>query len=472
MRFKPRSYQALGIEHLLECPKAGLWAQPGMGKTSIVGSTVGSLYTLGALHRVLVLVPKRVLDTEGWSREFAKWDHLSSLEVANITGTPDERRALIAHGHTVQVINYELIPWLLKEYYRTWPWDTLVVDESTKLKDYAGVWFRGKPKRKQELPDGSIVQLPAEPGIKDAAKKCTRVWALSGTPAPNGVADLWPQIYLLDQGRRLGVNITQFRSRWMHLGRDGFSWKSLPGADVDVGNRVRDICLTLQARDYLDLPEVVQNVVDVRMPAKNLEEYRRLQKAFFLEIAKDGRIIEAANAAVLSGKLLQFANGFLYTEGNTEWEDIHDAKLAALQDLVEEAARPVIVCYKYRADVTRICNRFPQAVVFDGQSRTIEAFQRGDIPILLLQPASAGHGIDGLQDGTDTIIWYGLTWSLEEHDQALERIGPTRQLQSGHPRPVFCHYIATQGTVDKLVLQRLINKKTVQEILLEAMRTL
>ena len=464
MQFKPRPYQKQGMRWLYDRPKSALWAQPGMGKTAITLTVFAKLLLDGQAKRGLIVAPKRVLDTDVWGNETRKWDHLAVLNVTPIVGSPKDRAAIIASGAALCAINYELLPWLVETYYATWPWDTLIFDESTKLKRYNGVWFRGRPRKKDD--DGAVVR-EATPGLMHVTPKTRRVWNLTGTPAPNNVGDLWSQTYLLDGGARLGINITRFRQRYMRATRVEHVWEPRPGAEAEVAEALKDLCLTLKAADHLDLPPLVQNVIPVAMPSAAHRTYRTLEREFFVQV--QGKTVEAVNAAVLSGKLLQYANGFLYTEGNEAWEDIHDAKLDALEDFMEEADGPVVVCYKYKADLARLGKRFPDAVVFAGRTE-VERFSRGQIRMLLLHPGSAGHGIDGLQNHCNTLVWYGLTWSLEEHDQVIERIGPTRQVSAGKTNPVFIHYLATQRTVDDLVLERLIEKKSVQEILLNAMR--
>jgi hypothetical protein len=447
VKFSPRHYQDLGIDWILDHPKAAVFGSPGVGKTVISLTAIHLLAILGDAKRTLIVAPKRVKDTAVWSREVSKWDHLSWLNVVAISGTQQERLSALDKDADVYVIHYDVLPWLID--LNVWFWDTLILDESHKLKNYKGAWFKK---------------------LKTVVNQCRRVVCLTGTPAPNSVADLWSQVFLLDGGKRLGKNITSFRKRWMRQGYDGFSWKPLPHAEREVADAIADICLTIKASDYLDLPDMMTNVIPVHLDAKTMKQHRELERDFLLHF-EDG-VVEASNAAVLSGKLLQHAAGFLYREDGTTWEDVHTAKLAALDDFREEYGKPFILAYKYKADLQRITEHHQDAVRFDGKPATIAAFQRGEIPILLMQPAGDSEGTDGLQDGTDTMLFYGLDWSLKDHDQIIERIGPTRQLQSGHPRPVWVHYLASQGTVDELVLQRLIEKKSVQEIILNRMKRL
>ena len=461
VEFKPRDYQRLAIDWLATHPKAALWASPGAGKTVSTLSAFNLATAWDGACRALVLAPPRVVDTGVWSNEVQKWTHLQNLKATPIVGTPDQRLDLIAQRHPIQVLSLNLIPWLLDLYINDWEWDTLIIDEASKIKDHAAVWFNGKPRR-QGMEGRTI---PAKPGLRHAAGRCERVWELTGTPG--GLLALWPQVFLLDGGERLGKNITAYRQRWFRQDYDGYSWAPLPHAEKEILPRLEDLCLTIKAEDYLDLPPVVTHVVPVHLPAGAMKTYRTLEKEFFLRIEDD--IVEAANAAVLSGKLLQASSGFLYHEDGSTTE-IHDAKLSALTDIVEETNGPVIVAYHFKADLERIQARLPHAVAFDGSQSTVERFGRGEIPILLLHPQSAGHGIDGLQHGGHHLIWFGLTWSLEAHDQTIERIGPARQYSAGRDAPVFVHYLAAQGTVDEMVLERLLEKKEVQDIILNHMK--
>lgn len=523
--YTPRDYQKLGTDFILAHPHCALFAQPGLGKTVIAETVIDMLRLLSEVDRVLVVVPKRVLDTEGWQRELRKWHHLQNLAIEPITGNARERREKLASPAPIHLINYELLPWLLDELVRCWPYDMVILDESTKVKGHDSTWFMGNPRSKEDvaigttlsMPDGralmldidsTVKKLPGNtrklsnqvpsridtfsshpyteyrriappapkrieflptPGLKHVRSQTKRWLNLTGTPMPNGAKDLWSQTHLLDQGARLGENITAFRSQYMQPHPYvKHQWVEQVGALDRVIGKIGDICLSIKAADYLDLPELVANVIEVRIDDDLMPDYKHLEDEFYL--ALQGHVVEAANSAVLGNKLRQFTQGFLFTGKNT-WQEIHRAKLDALRDLSDQVNAPMLIAYWYEPDRERLLKAFKgSAVAFDGSRKQIDAFAAGSIQHLVIHPGSAGHGIDGLQDGSDTLAFYGMDWSLELHDQVIERIGPTRQMQSGHPRPVFCHYIAAQKTIDERVLERLIAKKSVQEILLDAMR--
>ena len=507
-KFQPRSYQELGINFVLANPRCALWAQPGLGKTSVSLTVIDMLRLLSEIDRTLVVVPKRVLDTEGWQRELTKWTHLQDLAIETLTGNPQQRREKLRSPAPVHLINYELLPWLLDELARAWPYDMVILDESTRVQGHDSTWFRGNPSSKEHValgskltqPDGRVLILDATTklgtlhgntrirkpkdedaptrllefaptaGLKHVAGQTKRWLNLTGTPMSNGVGGLWSQTHLLDGGERLGENISRFREQFMaphpyvkH------QWVEQPDALERIMPRVRDICLSIKAADYFDLPELVPNVIEVPLPVELRADYKHLEDQFFL--ALEGHIVEAVNSAVLGNKLLQFTGGAMYTEkGSKQWEEVHRLKLDALRELADEVGGPMLIAYHFDTSPQRILKALPGAVLFDGTLGMIDAFAAGKIRHLLIHPQSAGHGVEGLQDGTDTIAFFESNWSLEAHDQVIERIGPTRQLQSGHPRPVFAHYIAMQDTIDERVLERLIEKKSTQEILMNAMR--
>ncbi len=282
---------------------------------------------------------------------------------------------------------------------------------------------------------------------------------------------LWSQVYLLDQGQRLGETITAFRERWFHKGFDGFSWQPNPGAAESIADAIKDLCLTLKAADYLTADVPHENIIRVTGPW--LARYRQLERDTFLPLLEGE--IDAVNAAVLSGKLLQVASGACYTDTEERtWEPVHQSKVDALKELVDEIGRPVIVQYHWAHSVPRVKRVLPQAVEFrERDPRTIVSdFVAGKIPVLLAHAASVGEGIDGLQDGTDTLIFFDPYWSLRQRDQLAARIGPVRQLQSGHPRPVRHHILVAEGTVDEAVLERWTTKASVQDIIKNRMRKL
>jgi hypothetical protein len=403
--------------------------------------------------------------TISWPDELSKWDDFSDLDHSAIAGTAEQRRLALRKDRALHIINYDNIPWLLDELGDTWPFRHVVCDESSRLKSHAALRFRGRAARAAEVDEeGNIIRdaMPARRGLRHVAAKAQRWVNLSGTPAPNGLLDLWSQTYLLDGGRRLGRTITEYRNRWFRQGRDGYSYEPIPNALEEITARLSDICLTLDVADYVDLPELVTNVVYAELPTTAARTYRQLERQFFVEIT--GVPIGADNAAVLTNKLLQAANGALYAApGSREWVQLHDAKLEALHSVIEEAAGAnVIIAYNYASDRDRLRRAYPDAAVLDGNPGTVAAWNAGKINKLLLHPDSAGHGMN-LQYGGNIMVFFGLTWRLESYLQAIERIGPTRQMQSGLDRRTFVHHIVARRTIDEAVMDRLLHKATVQE---------
>lgn len=454
--FSPRSYQGAIIDHALDIERAGIWAGMGMGKT------VSTLTALDVLEIVepgpaLVVAPLRVASST-WPDEARKWNHLRNIEVSAVVGTPDERRAALRRPASVYTTNYEQLPWLVEHYGDKWPFKKIVADESTKLK---GFRLRQGAQRAQAL--GKV-----------AHKHAARFIELTGTPSPNGLQDLWGQAWFLDAGVRLGRSYQAFIDRWFRAERVGndphaVRLEPLPFAREQIEDKLRDICISLDARDYFDIGEPIVNVIRVELPAKARALYRDMEREMFMSI--DGSEIEAFNAASKTIKCLQLANGAVYTDDTcTTFADVHDAKLQALESIVEEAAgMPVLVAYHFKSDLARLRRAFPRGRVLDADPQTIRDWNAGKIPVLFAHPASAGHGLN-LQDGGNILAFFGHWWNLEEYQQIVERIGPTRQAQAGHDRPVFIHHIVAAGTVDELVMARRDSKRAVQDLLLEAMK--
>lgn len=454
--FSPRSYQGAIIDHALDIERAGIWAGMGMGKT------VSTLTALDVLEIVepgpaLVVAPLRVASST-WPDEARKWNHLRNIEVSAVVGTPDERRAALRRPASVYTTNYEQLPWLVEHFGDKWPFKKIVADESTKLK---GFRLRQGAQRAQAL--GKV-----------AHKHAARFIELTGTPSPNGLQDLWGQAWFLDAGVRLGRSYQAFIDRWFRAERVGndphaVRLEPLPFAREQIEDKLRDICISLDARDYFDIGEPIVNVIRVELPAKARALYRDMEREMFMSI--DGSEIEAFNAASKTIKCLQLANGAVYTDDTcTTFADVHDAKLQALESIVEEAAgMPVLVAYHFKSDLARLRRAFPRGRVLDADPQTIRDWNAGKIPVLFAHPASAGHGLN-LQDGGNILAFFGHWWNLEEYQQIVERIGPTRQAQAGHDRPVFIHHIVAAGTVDELVMARRDSKRAVQDLLLEAMK--
>lgn len=449
--FTPRPYQTMIRDHILDVPRCAIWAGMGMGKTTSTLNAVDAL-TLVDSNPILVLAPKRVaLST--WPEEARKWEHLAGMSVMPVVGSETERRAALRFDAQVYTMNYENLEWLVAYWGERWPYRTVVSDESTKLK---GFRLRQGGKRAQAL-------------SRVSHTKIKRFVQLTGTPSPNGLVDLWGQAWFLDAGQRLGRTFTAFTQRWFTTSPDGYGIKPLPSAQEQIQDRLRDLCLTVDAKDWFDLKEPIVNNIYVDLPMKARKHYAEMEKEMFTQI--ESHEVEAFGAAARTIKCLQIANGAAYVgESNTEWKELHDAKLEALESIVEEAASaPVLVAYHFKSDLARLQRAFPKGRALDADPSTIKAWNAGKIPVLFAHPASAGHGLN-LQDGGNIMVYFGHWWNLEERMQILERIGPTRQMQAGYDRPVFVHNIIARDTVDELVIQRVESKREVQDILLDAMK--
>ena len=392
-----------------------------------------------------MVAPLRVAE-DTWTKESAKWDHLQGLRVVRVLGSQAQRICALETDADIYCINRENIPWLVKYYGTDWPFDGVVLDELSSFKSPSSKRFKAMRK--------------VRPLIKHMV-------GLTGTPSPNGLIDLWAQIYLLDQGKRLGRTLTEYRNRYFNPGRRNgyvvYDWVPKDGAEDEIYRRISDICISMKACDYLKLPERVDVVRTVKLDDEAQTAYTEMEKEAVLELGPN-EIVDAGTAAVVSGKLLQIANGAVYDE-NGKTHIIHESKLDTLEDVIEAVnGRPVLVFYAYQHDLERIMQRFPQARKLEG-SAEIDAWNRGEIPILLAHPAGAGHGLN-LQAGGNHIVWFGLTWSLELYQQANARI--YRQGVKGE-RVTITHLV-TEGTIDEDVMRVLDGKATRQDALLEAVK--
>ena len=450
--FTPRPYQELIIDHIIENPRCAIWAEMGVGKTV---ATLTALDTLQMVEDgpVLIVAPLRVA-TVTWPDEILKWEHLKGLNISVITGTEKERVSAVRAPSQLYVTNYEQLVWLVAYWGDKWPYTTVVADEATKLKSFR---LRQGGKRAQAL--GSI-----------AHTRIKRMIQLTGTPASNGLKDLWGQLWFVDAGMRLGRSFSAFSQRWFVPDRSGFGIAPMKSAQSEIQEKLKDVCLTIAAKDWFDLRQPIVTNIEVVLPLKARKHYNEMEKEMFTSL-DTGHAIEAFNAAAKTQKCLQIANGAMYVgDGAIEWTELHKAKIDALDSVIEEAAgMPVLVAYHFKSDLARLLKAFPQGKQLDKNPQTIKDWNAGKIPVLFAHPASAGHGLN-LQDGGNIIVFFGLNWNLEEHLQIIERIGPTRQLQAGYDRPVFIYRIVAKDTVDDLVLERLETKKEVQEILMTAMK--
>lgn len=451
-----RAYQPLGIRHLVEHPRCGLFAGMGTGKTVMALSALESLSLVEDCYPALVLSTVRNVEMT-WPEEPAKWSHLRDVKVTPVRGERAARcalldRALRSNNREVFAVNYEQAEWMAEHLGDEWPFRTVIADESTKLKSFR---LRQGSKRAQAL-------------AKYAGK--TNRWInLTGKPAPNGLVDLWGQTWFVDRGARLGKSFRAFTDRWFQLGRDGYSLTPLPFAQAQIQDALRDVCLTIEGRDYFDLREPVFNRISVDLPRGAKRIYKAMEDQFIADIG--GTRVEASNAAVRSGKCLQIASGAVFDGGEEKtWQHIHDAKVDALRDVIEEAnGAPVLVAYHWQHDLARLLAAFPQGANLSERA-ALSAFKRGEVPIGFAHPQSLGHGVDGLQNACNIVAFFSHWWSLDEREQFIERIGPMRQMQAGHDRAVYVHDIVARGTLDEAVLGRHGRKGSVQDALLDYLK--
>lgn len=450
-----RAWQPPMIEHMAQHPRCAVFASMGSGKTLGTYTAIANNDLLG-LGPTLVLAPRRVaLGT--WVEEARKWPHLKHLRVSPAIGSADERRAALRRDADVYTINYDNLPWLLKHLGKAWPYDTVVADELTRLKSY----------RTQQ--GGARARALAQV----AHSRVERFIGLTGTPAPNGYQDLWGQMWFIDRGAALGRSYDAYMQRWFRLkhGSDSMhrQYELMPHAEVEINDRIKHLCVTISPTDYgLKIDEPIVRTVEVDLPGGVRSKYHDMERDFFMEIGASE--VEAANAGVKSIKLLQMASGAVYTDELKNWALLHDEKIDALKSIVEEAnGMPVLVAYHWKHDLERLKKAFPLGRELDAKQSTIDAWNRGEIPVMFAHPESAGHGLN-LQDGGNIIVYFSFWWGLEAHEQILERIGPLRQFQAGHNRPVYVYFIVARNTVDEDVVFRHKSKQSVQQVLLDAMK--
>ncbi|MFD2298368.1 DEAD/DEAH box helicase [Paracidovorax citrulli] len=450
--FTPRPYQQLITNHILTHERCAIWAGMGMGKTSGTLNAIDALL-LAEDDPVLVVAPLRVARTT-WPDEVRKWEHLRGINVVPIVGGQAERLLALRTPAQVYTINYENLPWLVEHWGDRWPYRTVVLDEATKVKGF---------RLKQGTQRAKALAQVAHTHVR-------RLVQLTGTPSPNGLQDLWGQAWFIDRGQRLGRTYTAFSQRWFQASHDGYGSTPLAHAQKEIQDLMRDVCLTVDAKDWFDLREPIVNTIHVDLPMQARKHYREMEKAMFTEI--ESHQVEAFNAAARTIKCLQIANGAAYVgEGSEDWKELHDAKLQALDSIIEEAGgAPVLVAYHFKSDLARLQRAYPDGIHLSSHAG-LRAAQAGKGRVWFGHPASMGHGVDGLQQHCNILAFFGHWWTLEDRLQMIERIGPTRQMQAGHDRPVFIHNIVARDTVDELVMARIETKREVQDLLLEAMKT-
>lgn len=449
MRYKPHDYQAYAIDYIETHPVATVFLDMGLGKTSITLTAIRNLlFDSFEVYRVLVIAPLRVA-RDTWTAEVDKWDHLQDLICSVAVGTEAQRRAALMRPADVYIINRENVQWLIEESGIDLNIDMVVIDELSSFKNHNTKRFR------------SLLKL---------RPKISRIVGLTGTPSPNGLMDLWAQFRIMDMGQRLGRFITKYRTDYfMPDKRNGqiiYSYKPLPYAEEAIYGKISDITISMKSTDHLQMPELVSNEYTVKLSDDELAHYEELKRDLVLTLG-DGEIT-AANAASLSNKLSQMANGAVYDDTGSVVQ-IHDRKLDALEDLIEAAnGKPVLVAYWFKHDLNRISERLrklhiPFATLDDSVS--IRKWNAGELPVALIHPASAGHGLN-LQSGGSTLVWFGITWSLELYQQTVARLW--RQGQTANT--VVVQHIITKGTVDNRIMKALSQKEYTQTALIEAVK--
>jgi len=436
------AYQANAVDYAIDNKSCMLALDMGLGKSVSTLTAIADLIGAGLVGKVLVIAPLRVCNSV-WAQEARKWRHTEHLRVSVATGPVKSRTAALFKSADVYVINKENVPWLVEHCGKKWPFDMVVIDESSTFKNAQSKRFKA---------------------LKKMLPTIERMVLLTGTPSPNGLHDLWAQMYLVDFGERLGRTLTGFRQRFFDTDYFGHKYELRKGMADKIHGIISDKVLHMSADDYLDLPERIDIVAQVDLGAKPFAAYKDFEKTSFAEL-EDGQEVEAINAAVLAGKLMQYANGAMYTDANGSWVETHKAKLDALADIVDDnTGETMLIAYNFKSDLARLRKKFPQAVVLDKEQNTIDRWNRGEIPMLLAHPASAGHGLN-LQSGGALCVWFGMTWNLEYYLQFNARLH-----RQGQDRPVRIIHLIGKGTIDERVLNVLKSKDVSQSELLKALK--
>lgn len=447
-QFNPYPYQRYCIDRIISDPYLGLLLDMGLGKTVITLTALHELkYLRWSIRKVLIIAPKKVAE-KTWSDEAAKWDHLSRLRVSVALGNLQQRIAALETPADVYVINRENTQWIVEYYGHDWPFDVVVLDESSSFKNHQAKRFRA---------------------MKAIRPRVRRLIELTGTPSPHGLTDLWAQLYLLDGGKRLGRTISVYRDLYFEPDKRNrttiFSYAPREGAEAEIHKQISDICISMKSEDYLQLPDLIYEDIPVVLDAPARKAYDRMEREMLLEIGDE--LITATTAATLTGKLLQLCNGAVYDEdGNAQ--EVHGCKIEALLETVEQlGGQHAVIYYYYQHDRDRLLKALGKTGlrvrVYRG-ARDQDDWNAGQIDLLLAQPASCGYGLN-LQDGGHHVIWFGLTWALEEYQQANKRLH-----RQGQIYPVIVHRLIVRGGQDEDVIKSLESKDGAQEALLAALK--
>ena len=448
MRFVPHDYQKRAIDMIMKNPACGLFLEMGLGKTVISLTAAERLiYHEFEVSRVLVIAPLKVAE-DTWSRESEKWDHLQDLKIVKILGNLDKRLAAAKDDADIYVVNRENVVWLAEMYPgKYWKWDMVIIDELSSFKSSSTMRFKA---------------------MRSVRPYIDRIVGLTGTPNPNGYMDLWAQIFLLDQGKRLERTIGGYRQKYFRPGRGNghitYEWLLLPGADKAIQEKISDIAVSMKAEDYLKLPDRIENEILVTLPPDTLKRYRELEKEHLLELQDPDATITAANAAAVMNKLLQLTGGAVYDDEGG-FKVFHDEKIKALKDIIDTAGGPVLVFYGYRHERDRLQKDLTKLKPRELQKeKDIDDWNAGKVKVLIAHPASVGYGLN-LQAGGHVIVWYSIPWSLELYQQANARLH-----RQGQTETVVINHLVAVGTVDKQVMAALKKKDMSQSALMTALK--
>lgn len=448
--FIPHKYQLTAIKHVINVPKCGLFLDMGLGKTISTLTAIKELkYNRFQVNKVLIIAPKKVAEGS-WSKEKDKWNHTKDFRVSLVLGSQQKRIKALSVNADLYIINRENIPWLVDYLRNDWYFDTVVIDESSSFKNSRSKRFKA---------------------LKMVLPKINRLIELTGTPSPNGVEDLWAQIYLLDQGTRLEKYITHFRAKYMEPNKRNrsqiFDYKIKDGVYDSIINKISDICISMKSEDYLELPDLSYNEIPVILSDKARRDYDKMERDFVLELEGAEDEITAVNAAALSNKLLQISNGAVY-DSTGIYTEVHDAKIKAFLELVERLqGKSLLVFYNFQHDRDRIKRALEKSDLVVKELKTTQDeddWNAGKIDILLTHPASAAYGLN-LQEGGNHVCWFGLSWNLEHYQQANKRLH-----RQGQKEKVIIHHLVTQGTRDEDVMRALDNKAGVQEEIMQSLK--
>ncbi len=433
-------YQVACVNFVHKIIKCGLFLDMGLGKTAITLTVISDFIDDLFCIDILIIAPLRVANTV-WKQESQLWEHLRHLDIGICTGTASERNSVLKKHHRITIINRENTPWLCENH--KWVWDMVVIDESTSFKSHKSQRFKH---------------------LRKYMKYVKSVILLTGTPAPNGYIDLWSQLFLIDSGERLGKNISMYRNRFFRAsGYKGYDFKAIPGAEEEIRELIKDVCITLKSEDYIQLPERIDLKEYVIMPEKLRGQYDELEKEFILTLGS-GEDIEAPSAAALHNKLLQFCNGAIYDE-DSKFHEVHKLKLEALKEIMEDnPSENFLIVYNYKSDLERLKKFFPKMKVLGKEGIEVIDWNNGKIKMMAVHPASSSFGLN-LQHGGSIIVWFGLNWSLELYQQMNKRLH-----RKGQTKPVRIIHLIMKDGIDEKVFKALMAKTKTQGELIEYLK--